>query len=267
MYIKKLDGEIQPTPALKCDGHKCPLGLCIPKSEVCDGKVSCADISDEGYSCPLPIKFCTVKNGKCECSSNEFRCSDGICITTDKMCNGVAECVNGEDEEKCSCLEKINEKDETYCDGTIDCRDETDEMNCGCDLKEEFRCYKSSNQSCISRSLICDAVADCEKGEDEAYCFTVSTTVFPEENILGVPSFSNKGYLLLRVKGMWYTYFYHNWSSSNSNLVCQSFGYLGKSETKGIYLNPSIFTSKASDVLPVLESEENKLVVYITCSV
>lgn len=38
------------------------------------------------------------------CSGDQFRCLDGICLSIDKRCNGIADCRNGEDENQCGKL-------------------------------------------------------------------------------------------------------------------------------------------------------------------
>lgn len=38
------------------------------------------------------------------CSGDQFRCLDGICLSIDKRCNGIADCRNGEDESQCGKL-------------------------------------------------------------------------------------------------------------------------------------------------------------------
>lgn len=37
--------------------------------------------------------------GRCE--GSDFMCSDGTCISTDFVCNGVRDCSDGRDEKKC----------------------------------------------------------------------------------------------------------------------------------------------------------------------
>ncbi|OXU30955.1 hypothetical protein TSAR_001301 [Trichomalopsis sarcophagae] len=39
------------------------------------------------------------------CSSNEYRCLEGICISIDKRCNGYADCRNGDDEDSCAMMD------------------------------------------------------------------------------------------------------------------------------------------------------------------
>ena len=59
----------------------------------------------------IPIKYNTCKEGQyyvsfSSCSSKEFTCSDGFCISLEKRCNQEADCSDGSDELKCHILRK-----------------------------------------------------------------------------------------------------------------------------------------------------------------
>ena len=36
-----------------------------------------------------------------ECRTEEFKCSDGTCLSVDSVCNGHADCTSGDDETNC----------------------------------------------------------------------------------------------------------------------------------------------------------------------
>lgn len=36
-----------------------------------------------------------------ECSESEFQCAGGFCIASYKRCNGIVDCLSGNDEENC----------------------------------------------------------------------------------------------------------------------------------------------------------------------
>lgn len=69
--------------------------LCIPHDWLCDNDYDCGqnDTSDED----LPTCYTTKK-----CLPNQTECTGGICIDTDKFCDGKFDCINDEYVEFCS---------------------------------------------------------------------------------------------------------------------------------------------------------------------
>ena len=146
--------------------YRCQSGQCIPSSQMCDLKADCLDVSDEnrcsehssrtGYdfiflhkvSAPFVLTY--TQNGKYEqteirssepCPQQYFRCpSSGNCLPVYLRCNGVHDCLQGEDESAC---------------GTYTCAG-------------FFKCRKST--ACVHVNHVCDGDAQCPLMDDEAFC-------------------------------------------------------------------------------------------------
>lgn len=104
-------------------------------------------------------------------------------------CDGIWDCVNGEDELSCNTIcDKVDQfacknreciPQSQYCNGQKDCTDGTDELfECNCHKNGQFAC--ASNDECVPRLKVCDAILDCSDGSDERGCGAkISTTISP----------------------------------------------------------------------------------------
>ncbi|XP_059153683.1 sortilin-related receptor-like isoform X1 [Physella acuta] len=176
---------------------KCSNNICIEESWICDGDNDCGNGWDES-NCPASGKrsdekpavkkskmakgnsYADIYKRQTSCKDGEFRCTNGICVQIDWVCDTEVDCSDGSDEQqncetdctgehqlKCNngrCISR-----EYLCDGDNDCGDGTDETDCEhteCTLGE----VKCSNNICIEESWICDGDNDCGNGWDESNC-------------------------------------------------------------------------------------------------
>ncbi|XP_063679805.1 low-density lipoprotein receptor-related protein 1-like [Bolinopsis microptera] len=119
------------------------------------------------------------------CQEHEYECSDGSCILLHWLCDGTADCDDGNDEADCQYNgPEVCEENEWQCgnglcislifrcDDEVDCADRSDETDCNrtCD-EGQFTC---GSGECIELSWKCDGEHDCTDQSDEASCHNVT---------------------------------------------------------------------------------------------
>ncbi|KAK1153494.1 sortilin-related receptor [Acipenser oxyrinchus oxyrinchus] len=133
-----------------CAHNPCRL-LCLPKPDhghvcVCPEGVSSTTLPSGVLQCDCPAGY-QLQNHTCvkqenTCLPNQYRCSNGNCISSIWQ-----------------------------CDSDNDCGDMSDELECPttrCDPEVQFRCVASG--SCIPLAFKCDHEDDCGDNSDEEHC-------------------------------------------------------------------------------------------------
>ena len=205
----------------------CDNGQCISNYQRCDGDTECVDGSDEVGCCefvkgwlPYFIEIiCYPIYYIIACTSYQWSCDNGQCISSYQRCDGYPDCTDGSDEVGCrkfvkgwlSCFTQIicypifyivactssqwscdnGQCISSYlrCDGDTECVDGSDEVGC-CEFVKgwlpyfiEIICYpiyyiiactsyqwSCDNGQCISSYQRCDGYPDCTDGSDEVGC-------------------------------------------------------------------------------------------------
>uniref|UniRef100_A0AAY4CL48 Sortilin-related receptor n=1 Tax=Denticeps clupeoides TaxID=299321 RepID=A0AAY4CL48_9TELE len=172
-----------------CDEHPCPL-LCLPQPErhhicVCPDGVSTTTLPSGESQCKCPAGYQLLNNTciKIEhtCLPNQYRCSNGKCISSIWMCDSDNDCGDMSDETECpttvcdpavqfhcvtsgSCIPLAFK-----CDHEDDCGDNSDEEHCEAHKcgSGEFTCARGV---CIREAWRCDGDNDCRDWSDEGNC-------------------------------------------------------------------------------------------------
>ncbi|KAI4900074.1 hypothetical protein NFI96_023497 [Prochilodus magdalenae] len=132
------------------------------------------------------------------CSSTEFQCTSGQCVSVSRRCDGRPDCRDHSDEDSCTNWTECREANcaaspvqcgqfqwqcasttqcvpqSWRCDGTNDCTDESDEATC-----EPVSCpphlFQCGSSECLDPSLLCNGITDCLNGSDEGGACSTDT--------------------------------------------------------------------------------------------
>lgn len=150
--------------------------MCLALERRCNGIVDCLYGEDE-LGC-TNLQCGVFRNFRCHLTKGNQNC-----ISDDWVCDGRADCPNGEDESATYCPPDHVHPCESgvfcnssclpsrkICDGVKDCPDNQDESDCNsCDPLTHFTC-PFGDIPCIELDHVCDGMNQCSDGFDEVGC-------------------------------------------------------------------------------------------------
>ncbi|XP_063833942.1 sortilin-related receptor-like [Ostrinia nubilalis] len=129
-----LAGDVCGPEQFRCGGEDDTGGTgagaeCVPLAWRCDGRMDCADGSDETL-------HCSRHGANITCTADQFACgARGPCVAASARCDGAHDCPGAADEAACVCpprafrcaASRVCVRQEAFCDGDADCEDGSDE--------------------------------------------------------------------------------------------------------------------------------------------
>ncbi|RWS05191.1 Low-density lipoprotein receptor-related protein 2-like protein, partial [Dinothrombium tinctorium] len=147
----------------------------------CNSSLQCR-IRDPYSACINGVCECIEKTSECSsfnrgCYNDTFQCRNGKCISWYFVCDKVANCEDGSDEEECIKFhcpkEAFQCKDGTclsrgsVCNGKWECPDGSDEAQCYKGIKCNSKAHQCKSGQCLPQYTFCNAIDDCLDGSDE----------------------------------------------------------------------------------------------------
>lgn len=151
------EGILPQAPSWFLDDRPMPHQDC---SYTCLSEASCEELQ-KGL---CQEEFDAFEDCENQCDPS-FLCENEISIA--RMCDGIAECEGGWDEEGCALFQCTDGGEliaHLQCDGFGDCNDESDEEDC-----PSFDCGDGTSVSLVFH---CDGELSCDNGADEEGCVT-----------------------------------------------------------------------------------------------
>ncbi|XP_055489392.1 LOW QUALITY PROTEIN: SCO-spondin [Leucoraja erinacea] len=163
---------------------RCGSGECMPRGWLCDRELDCGDGSDEhacNWTCAvgevqcagssLCIQHRQLRDGIPQCPEwwdehvdtwgserlppcpGSFLCTDGVCLDSSRLCDGVADCPLTEDELDCELVVP------------------TAPVPGGNETTKTCPMFPCANNNCITFLQVCDGINDCSDGSAESRGF------------------------------------------------------------------------------------------------
>nr|CAB3263304.1 uncharacterized protein LOC108950436 [Phallusia mammillata] len=131
--------------------------MLVPRHQVCDGIINCADLSDECLCEKQVSNICNHVKLRTErlptlCLPGQVYCGNGNlskCVNRTSVCDGISDCINNLDEKF------------SYCHGTLSCSKGllTDAgMPCRCDTSQ---CFYLTSVRGVRSGILCNGIEDC----------------------------------------------------------------------------------------------------------